>query len=172
MITLTTSRSLLLAFLLTVTATGCSSSAQEPTPAAPDSTAAPDTAVAVDPATPADTTTPEEPAVAATAKTVGLDIVTFDELQAIIASHKGKVVVVDYWSTSCEPCVTEFPYLVELSQQYPADQVVCISASLDYEGLKKFPVEKVQETTLEFLQEQKAMISNFIFSEDSLTILD
>jgi len=51
-----------------------------------------------------------------------------------IARHAGKVVVVDFWSTSCPPCVKEFPRLVALGKSH-GDAVACISFSLDYEGI-------------------------------------
>lgn len=55
-------------------------------------------------------------------------------LEAEIARHAGKVVVVDCWSTSCPPCVKEFPNLLALQKAH-GDRVVCISISLDYEGI-------------------------------------
>jgi len=55
-------------------------------------------------------------------------------LEAEIARHAGKVVVVDCWSTSCPPCVKEFPRLVALQKTH-GDKVACISISLDYEGI-------------------------------------
>ena len=39
---------------------------------------------------------------------VQLKILDFAGLQRLIASHRGQVVVVDAWSTSCPPCVAEF----------------------------------------------------------------
>lgn len=103
---------------------------------------------------------------------VELQVATFDELQQVIADSEGKVVVVDYWSTSCPPCMTEFPGLVALHNDMPRDQLRCISASLDYEGLSDFPVEECRKMALEFLEQQKATLDNFILSEDSLTVID
>ena len=105
-------------------------------------------------------------------ETVDLTIATFDELQASIATSIGKVVVVDYWSTSCPPCMTEFPGLVAIHNELPHDQVRCISASLDYEGLVDFPIEAARKSALEFLEQQQATLNNFILSEDSLTVMD
>lgn len=125
-----------------------------------------------------DSQEPSKPAAApagdndAPADKVDLQIVTFDELQDSIAASEGKVVVVDYWSTSCPPCMTEFPGLVAIHEEFPQDQVRCISASLDYEGLADFPIEECRKTALEFLEQQKATLDNFILSEDSLTVMD
>lgn len=117
-------------------------------------------------------TTDPDSEVAASAETVQLKITTFDELQASIATSKGKIVVVDYWSTSCPPCMTEFPGLVAIHNELPHDQVRCISASLDYEGLADYPIEDCRQAALEFLEQQKATLDNFILSEDSLTVMD
>ncbi len=99
---------------------------------------------------------------------VALRVSTFDELQATIAKHRGKIVVCDFWSTSCEPCVREFPQLLKLSQKYPSDQVVCISASLDFDGLS--PLETYKAPVLEFLKEKQAKIDNVLFSEEDTVI--
>jgi len=102
---------------------------------------------------------------------VTLEIASFEELQQRIAARRGQIVVCDYWSTSCEPCVKEFPHLVELSQRYGSEgKVACISASLDFEGLD--PMEQCRATALEFLTGQKATLENVILSEDNLTVLD
>lgn len=78
-----------------------------------------------------------------------------EELEELIAEHKGKVVVVDYWSTWCAPCVREFPHLVELQKTYGED-VVCISASCNYDGLPDSPPESFREEVQNFLNENNA----------------
>lgn len=75
-----------------------------------------------------------------------LRLVDLAGLEAEIAKHAGKVVIVDCWSTSCPPCVKEFPRLIEL-QKLHGDKVACISISFDYEGIDAAedlvpPVEK------------------------------
>jgi thiol-disulfide isomerase/thioredoxin len=110
--------------------------------------------------------------VAVPTETVQLTIATFDELQALIEASKGRIVVVDYWSTSCPPCMTEFPGLVAIHNELPRDQVRCVSASLDYEGLADFPIEECRQAALEFLEQQKSTLDNFILSENSLTVMD
>jgi len=89
-------------------------------------------------------------------------------LMAAVARHKGKVVVLDCWSTSCPPCVKEFPRLVALQERY-RDQVVCMSVSLDFEGLD--PVDMLVPTVLRFLQEVKAGgVVNLIATEEADTM--
>lgn len=65
---------------------------------------------------------------------VPVKLVDLAGLDAEIAAHRGKVVIVDCWSTSCPPCVKEFPKLLALQERH-GQRVACISLSLDYEGI-------------------------------------
>jgi thiol-disulfide isomerase/thioredoxin len=52
-------------------------------------------------------------------KPVGTGGWTFDNQQrATLADYKGKVVVLDFYATWCEPCRAETPRLVKLQEQY------------------------------------------------------
>ena len=53
-----------------------------------------------------------------------------------VNARRGQVVVLDCWSTSCPPCVKEFPGLVKLAAAH-GDRVACLSLSFDYDGLGK-----------------------------------
>lgn len=55
---------------------------------------------------------------------------TLDGKQLSLASHKGKVVLLNFWATWCGPCKAEIPGFVELQQQYKDDLVV-IGLSVD-----------------------------------------
>ncbi|MBS0205615.1 MAG: hypothetical protein JSS49_22155 [Planctomycetes bacterium] len=83
-------------------------------------------------------------------KAVEVKEMNWDELQELIASHKGKIVVVDIWSTSCEPCLRELPFLMKLQSRH-ADDVVCISFDCDYDGRKSKPVAYYRERVLKAL---------------------
>lgn len=75
-----------------------------------------------------------------------LEDVTPDELQQVVNSYEGeKAVLINIWATWCAPCIEEFPYLVELQQEYENDlQVIFVSAD--------FPNNR--DRALEFLKEQ------------------
>lgn len=62
---------------------------------------------------------------------VGVKLVDYQQLGELVTQNRGKVVVVDFWSTTCIPCIREFPHLVELQKKYGKDGFVAISVSLD-----------------------------------------
>ncbi len=103
-------------------------------------------------------------AAAAIAAEVTVDLIDHDGLAAVVGAAKGKVVVLDCWSTSCPPCVKEFPGLVALHEKY-AGKVDCVSLSLDYEGIGK--PEELLPAVKEFLESRKATFRNLLAKEDS-----
>ena len=64
---------------------------------------------------------------------VTVKILDYEGIMDLVKQHKGKVVVMDAWSTFCEPCIKEFPGLVKLHKQYGPDKVACISLSFRVE---------------------------------------
>ncbi|MBX3443922.1 MAG: TlpA family protein disulfide reductase [Planctomyces sp.] len=102
---------------------------------------------------------------------VKVEILDWKQTEALIAKHKGKVVVVDMWSLSCDPCRREFPNLVALHNEQK-DRVACISVSTDYAGIKSKPPEFYKPKVLEFLTQQKATCENVLCSVDSETLFD
>jgi thiol-disulfide isomerase/thioredoxin len=96
---------------------------------------------------------------------VRLSIVSYEGIEEHIARNRGKVVVMDAWSTSCPPCIKEFHNLVDLNKKYAGDRVACISLSFDYEGIGK--PEEQQERVLKFLREQGATFDNLMSNEES-----
>lgn len=81
-------------------------------------------------------------------------------IERLIDSHRGKIVVVDAWSTSCPPCIKEFPNLVALHRRYGPDRVACISINLDYDGVGD-PAD-VRPEVLQFLKDHKATFDNVL----------
>jgi len=98
-------------------------------------------------------------------KDVKVQLLDFAGIEQLVASKKGQVVVMDAWSTSCPPCLKEFPNLVELHKKHHQDGVACISLSFDYEGIGT--PDKVQPQVEEFLVSQGAVFDNVLSSEES-----
>jgi thiol-disulfide isomerase/thioredoxin len=105
-----------------------------------------------------------ELATSQTSADVQLQILDYEGIQKLIASKRGKIVVMDAWSTSCPPCIKEFPNLVALQKKHP-EQLACISLSFDYEGIGK-PQELVPKV-LRFLKSQRAAFDNVVSNEES-----
>ena len=98
---------------------------------------------------------------------VTVEVKDLDGIRELIASKRGKVVVMDCWSTWCEPCVKEFPGLVKLHEKYNPDDLACVSLSFNYGGGKNETPEDYKEEVLEFLQAKRATFDNVIASVPS-----
>jgi thiol-disulfide isomerase/thioredoxin len=48
-----------------------------------------------------------------------------------LADYKGKVVVLNFWATWCDPCREEIPHFVELQQKYGDRGLQIIGVSMD-----------------------------------------
>jgi thiol-disulfide isomerase/thioredoxin len=73
-------------------------------------------------------------------------------LAATVAGHRGRVVLVDYWATWCEPCKELFPHTVALHRELAERGLTVLSVSLDD------PEE--EGDVLEFLATQQAPFDN------------
>jgi len=74
--------------------------------------------------------------------------VTFKDLQGqsvTLASLKGKVVLVNFWATWCDPCKAEIPDLIELQEKYAGRGFTVLGVAMDDEGKKV--VEPFVQTT-------------------------
>ena len=91
---------------------------------------------------------------------------TWDSVLEQVNVNKGRIVVVDIWSTSCLPCMTEFPNLVELQKTH-GDKIACISFNVDYVGIKSKPAEFYRERVKAFLTKQKATFPNILCTVES-----
>ncbi|MGH9777495.1 MAG: TlpA disulfide reductase family protein [Candidatus Acidiferrales bacterium] len=76
-------------------------------------------------------------------------------LQERLAKERGRVVVVNYWATWCEPCREEFPEFVEFHQQWAGRGVTFWAMSLDVASVRDTEVKK-------FLAEQRVPFPVFI----------
>ena len=60
--------------------------------------------------------------------------ITFDNIegkQITLGDFKGKYVFIDFWSTSCNPCIGEMPYLHELEKKFENKPIEFISIALE-----------------------------------------
>ena len=92
---------------------------------------------------------------------VALKELNWEQTLDLVKAHKGKIVIMDVWSTSCDPCVKEFPNLVKIHKAH-LEEVACISLSADFVGAKNKPVKFYRERVLKFLKEQEATFDNIL----------
>ncbi|HWZ98371.1 MAG TPA: TlpA disulfide reductase family protein [Candidatus Dormibacteraeota bacterium] len=51
-----------------------------------------------------------------------------------VADFKGKVVLVNFWATWCEPCKIEIPWLIEMQNKYGSKGFTVLGIAMDDEG--------------------------------------
>src|SRR5580765_1914010 len=51
-----------------------------------------------------------------------------------LSSYRGKVVLINFWATWCDPCYIEIPWLIEMQQKYGARGFTVLGVSMDDEG--------------------------------------
>ena len=94
-------------------------------------------------------------------KPISVRVVDKAGYDKIIASNKGKVVVVDCWATWCVPCRKAFPETVKLAKVYADKGVVVVSLCFD-DPVKGQVPDKVKE----FLVKQDAQFENLVSALD------
>ena len=88
---------------------------------------------------------------------VELQDTTPEQLQAFVAGHKGKAILIDYWATWCGPCKKAFPHTVALSKKYAGEGLVVVSVCVDK--------HEQRGVAIEFLKNKDARIINFYPSD-------
>ena len=63
-----------------------------------------------------------------------LTLKDLDGKNVSLSDYKGKVVLVNFWATWCEPCRVEIPWLIEMQKKYGDKGFVLLGIALDEEG--------------------------------------
>ncbi|MGH9805100.1 MAG: TlpA disulfide reductase family protein [Candidatus Acidiferrales bacterium] len=63
-------------------------------------------------------------------------------LEQRLAAERGRVVVVNFWATWCEPCRQEFPDFIELQRRHAARGLLVLAVSLDAPSERDTEVKK------------------------------
>jgi cytochrome c biogenesis protein CcmG/thiol:disulfide interchange protein DsbE len=96
--------------------------------------------------------------------------VTFKDLQGKdvpLASLKGKVVVVNFWATWCEPCRTEIPWMIGYQQKYADKGFTMLGVAMDEDG--KSAVDPfLQSTKFDVGGQQTAMNYPIVLGNDDI----
>ncbi len=97
-------------------------------------------------------------------KTSGLKVASWKEVQQQVAKHRGKVVVLNIWLTTCGICLEEFPQFLKLQQRYGKENLVCLSLNGDYDGIKGKPPELYRKDIEKFLAKQTLPGEHYLLS--------
>ena len=57
-----------------------------------------------------------------------------DDKDVSLSQYKGKVVLVNFWATWCDPCRVEIPWLIEMQQKYGDKGFTVLGFAMDEEG--------------------------------------
>jgi thiol:disulfide interchange protein len=76
---------------------------------------------------------------------------------ALLADRRGQVVLVDFWAHWCEPCVANFPHVVELAQRDWKRGLAAVTVNMD--------APEAVEKTIAFLKEQRAGAATNLVSQ-------
>ena len=63
-----------------------------------------------------------------------LTLKDLDGKNVSLSEYKGKVILVNFWATWCDPCRAEIPWLIELQQKYGPKGFAVLGIALDEEG--------------------------------------
>ncbi|MCH2201944.1 MAG: TlpA family protein disulfide reductase [Fuerstiella sp.] len=159
----------LIAFSVLITGCADPGPAKEPNPvSAEDVTPETDSSSSESDSSPPQSATADSssPQSAGDVQPISLEPGTWDDVQAHIQKSAGKVVVVDLWSTTCLPCLEELPQLGRLQRDKPND-VVCISLSLDYAGIKSKPPTFYEDRVKQALATCNVDVLNYLCTTES-----
>ena len=102
---------------------------------------------------------------------IDVKVVKYDGLKEAVLQNRGKVVVVDFWSTSCPPCIRNFPHMLETQKKYGKLGLVSLSVSLDKvdNDLGETP-EKMKEKVVNRLRKLGSNIPNLLLDESDQVV--
>ncbi|HTR47911.1 MAG TPA: cytochrome c biogenesis protein CcdA [Verrucomicrobiae bacterium] len=97
--------------------------------------------------------------------------VTFKDLKGAdvpLSSLKGKVVLLNFWATWCEPCRSEIPVLIGLQEKYSPKGFTMLGASMDEDGTKAVN-PFIQSTQFNVGGQQRTMDYPIVLGSDAIT---
>lgn len=71
------------------------------------------------------------------------NLINYSSKTASFSDFKGKIIIVDFWNTSCAPCIVAFPRLDSLQKKY-ADRLQIIAVSPEKENVIKDFVKRMR----------------------------
>ncbi|WP_431611386.1 TlpA family protein disulfide reductase [Chryseobacterium sp. 'Rf worker isolate 10'] len=96
------------------------------------------------------------------AQQTDVSVIKYEDLEKRIQQEKDKLLVVNFWSTTCGPCVKELPYFMEENSKYSDNQefkmiLVSLDRLADKERVLKFIKNKNLTAEVLLLDDIKRM---------------
>ena len=80
------------------------------------------------------------------AEDIEFERIAADDLWPLLETHKGKVILVNFWATWCAPCIHEIPALIRLREKLDPAQFALIAISVDYPSDSEWLVSEFVQT--------------------------
>lgn len=82
-----------------------------------------------------------------------VSIIKYEDLEKRISQEKDKLLVINFWATTCAPCVKELPHFIEVNNQFkdPKFKMILVSLDMAKDKQKVINFIKVKNLTAEVL---------------------
>ena len=77
-----------------------------------------------------------------------IEVVNFEQLEAILSQKDGKIRIVNFWATWCKPCIEELPFFEELNDSLGGKELEVLLVSLDFR-------DKLESQLMPFVAERR-----------------
>lgn len=107
----------------------------------------------------------------ASPKEVRLRVTDWEGVQELVGKRRGKVVLVNIWTTTCPICTEEFPHFVELAKEL-SDGAACITVNCDYDGIAGKPPKYYRPQVEKFLAKHPGPCQHMMLNVSLLDFLE
>jgi thiol-disulfide isomerase/thioredoxin len=84
-----------------------------------------------------------------------------------LADYKGKIVLVNFWATWCEPCQIEIPWMMEFQKRYGPRGFTILGVSMDEDG-KKAVAPFLEKSRFDLDSQKQAMNYPILLGNDAI----
>jgi len=93
------------------------------------------------------------------AEKIAVEMIDIEGIKDLLKNKSDKLILVNFWSTWCAPCVAEFPELVKIFRNFRKRKFDMVTVSLD--------APDKDEQVLKFLQKTYASTKNYHFKSEN-----
>lgn len=93
-------------------------------------------------------------------------------VQELVRRHRGRVVVVNIWTTTCASCVKELPRFAALQKKCGRERLRCITVNCDYDGIEGKPPKFYEKDVRATLSKHGSGSENLMLKTAFIDFLD